>query len=51
MEQAYIKTGKIKYIALDFRLESIHQNAFKAAEAAPCLGADGQFWARHARLF
>ena len=51
MEQAYIKTGKVKYIALDFPLESIHQNAFKAAEAARCAGAQGKYWEMHARLF
>ena len=51
MEQDYIKTGKVKYVALDFPLESIHKNAFKAAEAAHCAGAQGQYWERHARLF
>ena len=51
MEQDYIKTGKVKYVALDFPLESIHKNAFKAAEAAQCAGAQGKYWEMHARLF
>lgn len=51
MEQDYIKTGKVKYVTLDFPLESIHKNAFKAAEAAHCAGAQGKYWEMHARLF
>ncbi len=51
LEQEYIKTGKVKYVALDFPLESIHKNAFKAAEAARCAGAQGKYWEMHARLF
>ncbi len=51
LEQAYIKTGKVKYVALDFPLESIHKNAFKAAEAAHCAGEQGKYWEMHARLF
>jgi protein-disulfide isomerase len=51
LEQEYIKTGKVKYVALDFPLESIHKNAFKAAEAAHCAGAQGKYWEMHARLF
>ena len=51
MEQDYIKTGKVKYVTLDFPLESIHKNAFKAAEAARCAGAQGKYWEMQARLF
>lgn len=47
----YIATGKIKYVFADFPLESIHKNAFKAAEAASCAGEQGQFWEMHDRLF
>jgi len=51
IESEYIKTGKVKYVVLDFPLESIHRNAFKAAEAARCAGEQGKFWEMHARLF
>jgi len=51
IESEYIKTGKVKYVVLDFPLESIHKNAFKAAEAAHCAGEQGAFWEMHARLF
>ena len=51
IEREYIATGKIKYVVLDFPLESIHPNAFKAAEAAHCAGEQGKFWEMHVRLF
>ncbi len=51
LEKDYISTGKLKYIFLNFPLESIHQNAFKAAEAADCAGEQGKFWEMHDRLF
>ncbi len=51
IESEYIKTGKVKYVVLDFPLESIHKTAFKAAEAARCAGDQGKFWEMHDRLF
>lgn len=51
IETEYIKTGKVKYVALDFPLEAIHKNAFKAAEAARCASDQDKFWEMHARLF
>src|SRR5438093_2305151 len=51
LENDYIKTGKAKYVFLDFPLESIHKNAFKAAEAGNCAAEQGKFWEMHDRLF
>ena len=51
IEEAYIKTGLVKYVVRDFPLEQIHHDAFKAAEAAHCAGDRGAFWPMHARLF
>ena len=51
IEREYIKTGKLKYVARDFPLESIHPLAFKAAEAAHCAGEQGKYWEMHSRLF
>ena len=43
--------GKIKFVLRDFPLESIHKNAFKAAEATRCAQDQGKFWEMHERLF
>jgi protein-disulfide isomerase len=47
----YVKTGKVKYVLRDFPLESIHPQAFKAAEAARCAGDQGKYWEMHDQLF
>jgi protein-disulfide isomerase len=51
IEKAYVATGKVKYVARDFPLESIHKFARKAAEAAWCANEQGKVWAMHERLF
>lgn len=51
IDKEYIQTGKVKYVFRDLPLESIHKNAFKAAEAAHCAGEEGKFWEMHDRLF
>ena len=51
LEKDYVDTGKIKYVFRDFPLESIHQNAFKAAQAGRCAGEQGKFWEMHDQLY
>jgi len=51
IETDYVKTGKVKYVLRDFPIESIHPNAFKAAEAANCSGEQAKYWEMHDRLF
>jgi len=51
IEADYIKTGKLRVMLLDMPLESIHKQAFKAAEAARCGGEQGKYWEMHDRLF
>ena len=50
IEKDYVATGKVKYMIRDLAL-SFHPNAQKAAEAARCAGAQGQYWAMHDLLF
>lgn len=47
----YITTGKVKYVARDFPLESIHPQALKAAEATHCPEEQDKYWEMRARLF
>ena len=51
IQRDYVRTGKLKYVFRDFPIESIHPNAFKAAEAAHCAGEQGKYWEMHDRLF
>jgi protein-disulfide isomerase len=51
IDEAYVLTGKAKFIFRNFPLEHRHPDAFKAAAAAICAGEQGKFWAMHSRLF
>jgi protein-disulfide isomerase len=51
LDKDYIQTGKVRYVFRDLPLESIHKNAFKAAEAAQCAGEQNKYWEMHDRLF
>ena len=51
IEKKYIETGKIRYVYMDYPLESIHPMAFKAAEASHCAAEQKQYWKMHDRLF
>lgn len=49
LEEAYVQTGNVRYVALDFPLPS-HPRAIPAAVAARCAGQQGKFWEMHDRL-
>lgn len=42
---------RVRFIWNDFPLQSIHPNAFSAANAARCAEAQGKFWEYHDRLY
>jgi protein-disulfide isomerase len=46
-----IDAGKVRYVALQFPLESIHPLAMQAGEAAECAGRQGKYWEMHDQLF
>ena len=50
LEREYVATGKVRFAYVHMPLE-MHQNAFPAAEAAMCAGAQGAFWPYHDRIF
>ena len=49
-DSAYVKTGKVRMVFINFPLP-MHNQAYAAAEAAMCSGAQGKFWEMHDRLF
>ena len=50
IDSAYVRTGRARLIYINLPLSS-HREAFSAAEAAMCAGAQGKFWQMHDRLF
>jgi protein-disulfide isomerase len=46
----YVATGRVKMAYVNFPLP-MHQQAWPAAEAAMCAGAQGKFWEMHDALF
>jgi protein-disulfide isomerase len=51
LEKEYIDTGKLRYVARDFPLDTIHKFARKAAEAYWCANEQGKGADMHDRLF
>jgi protein-disulfide isomerase len=44
LKKNYIDTGKVRFYSRDLPLDSIHPDAFRAAQAARCAGDQGQYW-------
>jgi len=44
IKKNYIDTGKVRFYSKDLPLDSLHPNAFRAAEAGRCAAEQGQFW-------
>ena len=51
VEQDYIKTGKVRWIFINYPLTSIHKNTIPAAEVAMCAARQGKFWPMHDLLY
>ncbi|HXG55796.1 MAG TPA: thioredoxin domain-containing protein [Vicinamibacterales bacterium] len=47
----FIKTGKARYLFVDYPIAQLHPQAARAHEAAACAGEQGKFWQMHASLF
>jgi protein-disulfide isomerase len=47
----YVDTGKVRYVAREFPLESIHDRAAKASQAALCAGEQDRYWEMRERIF
>ncbi|HEY7501520.1 MAG TPA: thioredoxin domain-containing protein [Vicinamibacterales bacterium] len=51
IDTEFINNGKIQYVFIDYPIEQLHPEAFKAHEAANCAGEQGKYWQMHAKLF
>jgi len=51
IDEAYVKTGKVKFVYMHFPLESIHPQAMPAALASECADEQGAFWEYHDLVF
>jgi protein-disulfide isomerase len=51
IEEAFIRTGEIRYVFRDLPIEQLHPGAGRAHVASRCAAEQGRFWQMHARLF
>ena len=51
IDAEYINTGKLRYVFIDYPIDQLHPEAFKAHEAANCAGDQGKYWEMHVKLF
>jgi len=51
LEQGYIKSGKVRWVFINFPLTDIHAHASAAAELALCAAKQNSFWRMHDLLF
>ena len=51
IEQRYIKTGKVRWVFINFPLTHLHPHAVPAGELALCAARQEGFWAVHDLLF
>ena len=51
IDQAYIRSGKIRYFFRDFPIAENHPQAIRAHVAAHCANEQGKYWLLHDKLF
>jgi protein-disulfide isomerase len=51
LDRRYIKTGKVRWVFINFPLTSIHPHAAAAGELGLCAAKQGGFWKVHDLLF
>ncbi len=51
IEQDYIRTGKVRWVFVNYPLTQLHPNAVAAAELAMCAARQGRFWPMHDLLY
>ena len=51
IERDFIKTGKVRWVFVNFPLTNLHKNAVAAAQVAMCAARQHKFWPVHDRLY
>jgi protein-disulfide isomerase len=51
MSAEYIKTGKARYVFVDYPIAQLHPQAARSHEAAACAAEQGKFWEMHDMMF
>lgn len=51
IDAEYIKTGKVRWVFVNFPIPQLHPNAVAAAEFAMCAARQEKFWPAHDRLY
>jgi protein-disulfide isomerase len=51
LDSAYVASGRVRWVFINFPLTSIHPNAAAAAEVAVCAAAQNAFWPVHDLLY
>jgi protein-disulfide isomerase len=51
LERDYIRTGKVRWVFINYPLTSVHQNASAAAQLGVCAAEQRSFWKVHDLLF
>jgi protein-disulfide isomerase len=51
LDSAYVATGKVRWVFINFPLTSVHQNAAAAAQTALCAAQQNAFWPVHDLLY
>jgi len=51
LDKAYVQSGKVRWVFVNFPLTEIHKNAVAAAQVAMCAARQNKFWPVHDALY
>lgn len=51
LDREYVRTGKVRWVFVQFPIPELHRNAEAAAEFSACASRQGRFWPTHDRLY
>jgi protein-disulfide isomerase len=51
LDKAYVQSGKVRWVFVNFPLTQIHKNAVAAAQVAMCAARQNRFWPVHDALY